>query len=94
VYPLRDRQQIEAGRLIMNIGTGIGTSIAVFTIGAILTFALEREAEGINLDAVGVILMLVGVVGLVASALFWSSWGPYSRERRASIMRERQGPMT
>lgn len=78
----------------MNIGTSIGTSIAVFAIGAVLTFALERDAEGINLDTVGVILMLVGVVGLIVSALFWSSWGPYNRERRASIMRERQGPMT
>ena len=78
----------------MNIGTGIGTSIAVFTLGAVLTFALERDAEGINLAAVGVILMLVSVVGLIASVLLWSSWGPYNRERRASMMRERQGPMT
>jgi hypothetical protein len=29
----------------MNIGTSIGTSIAVFTVGAVLTFALERDAE-------------------------------------------------
>jgi hypothetical protein len=44
---------------------GDGTSEA----GAILTFALEREAEGIDLDAVGIILMIVGLVGLAISAL-------------------------
>jgi uncharacterized YccA/Bax inhibitor family protein len=71
-----------------------GLSIALIAVGAVLTFALEREAEGINLDAVGIILMIVGVIGLVISALFWSNWGPYSRERRGTIIRERQGPMT
>jgi hypothetical protein len=71
-----------------------GISIALIAVGAILTFALEREAEGINLDTVGIILMIVGVVGLAASALFWSSWGPYNRERRRTVIHERQGPLT
>jgi uncharacterized YccA/Bax inhibitor family protein len=71
-----------------------GLSIALIAVGAVLTFALEREAEGINLDAVGIILMIVGAIGLVISALFRSNWGPYSRERRGTINRERQGPMT
>jgi asparagine N-glycosylation enzyme membrane subunit Stt3 len=70
-----------------------GISIALIAIGAILTFALEREAEGINLDTVGIILMIVGILGLVVSALFWSSWGPYARERRSTIAREREGPI-
>jgi hypothetical protein len=69
-----------------------GISIAPIAVGAVLIFALEREAEGINLDAVGIILMIVGVIGLVISAL--SNWRPYSRERRGTIIRERQGPMT
>ena len=69
---------------------GIGVSIVLVTVGAILTFALERDAEGINLDTVGIILMIVGSVGLVVSMLFWSSFGPYSRERRATVVRERE----
>ena len=69
---------------------GIGISIAIFAVGAVLTFALEREAEGINLDTVGIILMIVGVIGAVVSALFWSSWGPYGRERRGTVVRERE----
>ena len=66
----------------------IGVSIFLVAAGAILTFALEREAEGINLDAVGIIMMIVGAVGLLVSMLFWSSWGPYSRRRRATVVRE------
>jgi len=66
---------------------GIGISIVLIAVGAVLTFALEREAEGINLDTVGIILMLVGAVGLVVSMLFWSSWGPYNRQRRESVIR-------
>ncbi|HEY8544710.1 MAG TPA: DUF6458 family protein [Acidimicrobiales bacterium] len=71
-----------------------GISIALIAIGAILTFALEREAEGINLDIVGIILMLVGVLGLVVSALFWSSWSPYARSRRTTVVREREDPLS
>jgi hypothetical protein len=72
-----------------------GVSIFLIAVGAILTFALEREAEGINLDTVGIILMIVGGVGLVVSALFWSSWGPYgpnNRRRRVVDVDERTGP--
>ena len=43
---------------------GIGASVFLLAVGAILTFALEREAEGINLDTVGVILMIAGAIGL------------------------------
>jgi hypothetical protein len=69
---------------------GIGISIVLVAVGAVLTFALEREAEGINLDTVGIILMIVGSIGLVVSMLFWSSFGPYSRERRETVVRERE----
>lgn len=69
---------------------GIGISIVLIAVGAVLTFALERDAEGINLDTVGIILMIVGSIGLVASMLFWSSWGPYGRNRQGIVVRERE----
>jgi hypothetical protein len=69
---------------------GIGISIAIIAVGAVLTFALEREAEGINLDTVGIIMMIMGTVGLVVSGLFWSNWGPYRRDRRGTTLRERE----
>lgn len=43
----------------------IGGSIAVIAIGAILTFAVTIELAAVNLDAVGIILMAAGAVGLV-----------------------------
>jgi hypothetical protein len=43
----------------------IGGSIAVIAIGAILAFAVRADLPGLDLDAVGVILMAAGAVGLV-----------------------------
>lgn len=43
----------------------IGTGIAMFVIGAILTFAVEVETPFVNLDLVGYILMIAGVVTFV-----------------------------
>jgi hypothetical protein len=43
---------------------GIGGSLALIAIGAILKFAVTKHINGINVGAVGVILMLVGAVGL------------------------------
>jgi hypothetical protein len=69
---------------------GIGVSVFLIALGAILTFALEVDAEGINLDTVGIILMIVGVLGLLASMLFWSSFAPFRREtREREIVRDR-----
>lgn len=61
---------------------GFGTSLFLIAVGAILTFAVEVNAEGLNLDAVGVILMIVGVIGLIASMIYWNSWGGFARRRR------------
>ena len=58
---------------------GIGVSIFLFAIGAILAFAVETQTRGIDLNAVGVILMVVGAVGVLISLLFWSSWGGFNR---------------
>lgn len=60
---------------------GIGVSIFLLAVGAILAFAIEVEAEGINLNTIGVILMIVGGLGLLASALFMSSWTGRREER-------------
>jgi membrane protein implicated in regulation of membrane protease activity len=57
----------------------IGASIFLLVVGAILTFAVNVEAEGFSIDTVGIILMIAGVVGLLLSLLFWSSFSPYRR---------------
>jgi hypothetical protein len=56
---------------------GIGVSLILIAVGAILTWAVEVSTSGINIDAVGVILMIVGLVGFILSLAFWSTWwGP------------------
>jgi hypothetical protein len=54
---------------------GIGVSLILIAVGAILTWAVNASVSGLNITVVGVILMVVGAVGLLLSLLFWSSWG-------------------
>jgi len=49
---------------------GIGTSLFLIAIGAILKFAVTASISGVSLATVGVILMVVGILGLVISLLF------------------------
>lgn len=61
---------------------GIGISLVLIAIGAILAYAVEVEVQGINLTTVGVILMIVGGIGAVLSLLFWSAFGAARTQRR------------
>jgi hypothetical protein len=58
---------------------GISVSILLIAVGAILTWGVTAEAEGLDVNAIGVILMIVGILGLVISMIFWSSWGGFRR---------------
>ena len=52
---------------------GIGTSIFLIALGAILKFAVTASVAGIKLETVGVILMVAGVLGLIVSLFFLSA---------------------
>ena len=65
---------------------GIGVSIFLFAVGAILAFAVETQTRGIDLDAVGVILMIVGAIGILFSLIFWSTWGGWGGRRDETIV--------
>lgn len=56
---------------------GISLSILLVAVGAVLTWAVSVEVSGVDLMAVGVILMIVGALGLLLSLVFWSSWGGF-----------------
>lgn len=64
---------------------GFGTSLFLITVGAILTFAVTVDAEGFNINTVGIILMLVGGIGLLASIAYWNTWGGFHARRRRVI---------
>ena len=48
---------------------GIGTSIVLLAVGAVLAFAVNAELSGVSLDAIGIILMIAGAIGLVVSLI-------------------------
>jgi len=60
---------------------GIGVSLILIAVGAILTWAVNASVSGVDINAIGVILMIVGAVGLLLSLMFWSSWGGYGVAR-------------
>jgi Domain of unknown function (DUF6458) len=60
---------------------GISVSLILIAVGAILTWAVTATASGVDLNVVGVILMIVGAAGLILSLLFWSSWGGFHTTR-------------
>ncbi|HET6174173.1 MAG TPA: DUF6458 family protein [Gaiellales bacterium] len=68
---------------------GIGVSLVLIAAGAILKWAVTASTSGINLNTVGVVLMVVGAVGLVLSFVFWSSWGGFgSRGSTTTVIRD------
>ena len=50
---------------------GIGVSVFLLAVGAILAFAVDLTVSGLDLATVGVILMIVGAIGLVTSMLIF-----------------------
>ena len=62
---------------------GLGTSLVLLAIGAILDFAVQLNAPGFNVHTVGVVLMVVGVLGILLSLVFWNSWGGFGNRTGA-----------
>jgi hypothetical protein len=62
---------------------GIGVSILLIAVGAVLAFAVHVTTHGhANLHTIGWILIVVGAVGALLSLIFWSSWGGYGAPGR------------
>ena len=67
---------------------GIGTSIFLIAVGAILRWGVADRIQDVNLTVIGLILMIVGIVGLAVSlfmTMVWSRRGPTDR----TVIRER-----
>jgi hypothetical protein len=64
---------------------GLGIGIFLIAVGAVLAFAVHVTTSGIDVHAVGWILMVVGAFSVLLSMIFWSSWaGPAYFSRRRS----------
>ncbi|MHC3470173.1 DUF6458 family protein [Streptomyces sp. 7R007] len=57
---------------------GLGGCIILIAAGAILTFATDWHMKGVNLDLVGIILMIVGLIGV-------STFSSIARRRRVVV---------
>ncbi|MEU9912249.1 MULTISPECIES: DUF6458 family protein [unclassified Streptomyces] len=57
---------------------GLGGCIILIAAGAILTFATDWDMQGVNLDLVGVIFMIVGLIGV-------STFSSIARRRRVVV---------
>ena len=53
---------------------GIGTSLFLIAVGAILYFAVDANVSGLEISTIGIILMVIGVLGLLISLFFLSDW--------------------
>ena len=56
---------------------GISLSILLIAVGAVLAWAVSAEVAGIDLQVAGIIMVIVGAIGFVASLIFWSCWGGF-----------------
>ncbi len=54
---------------------GIGVSVFLIAIGAILAFAVDVSVSGLDLATIGFILMVVGAIGLVTSMVIFGRSG-------------------
>lgn len=61
----------------------IGGSLVLIAVGAVLKWAVTYHSSGVNLQTVGNILLVVGIIGLVLSLILWST------RRRTDVIRER-----
>ena len=64
---------------------GIGTSVFLVALGAILRYAVTDAIDGVALGTVGLILMIAGIVGLAVSLL----WASMARDREVAVDRPR-----
>jgi hypothetical protein len=73
---------------------GIGVGIFLLAVGAILTFGINVDTDEsgiVNVDTIGIILMIIGAVGILLSLMFWSTWGgPGGRREERYVERDRE----
>ena len=73
---------------------GVAVSLIIAAVGLVLALAVHPASQGsIDVNTVGWILFLVGLIGFIIDLLLWSSWGPgYMRSSNTAYV-ERRVPM-
>ena len=68
---------------------GMGASLVLIAVGAVLAFAVHVTGNGFNIHTIGIILLVVGAIGALMSMIFWSSWGGFGGGRTETTVIER-----
>jgi beta-lactamase regulating signal transducer with metallopeptidase domain len=56
---------------------GLGVSLILIAVGAVMAWAIHVSTTGFNVNTIGYIVLVVGIIGALLSLVFWSSWaGP------------------
>jgi len=66
-------------------------SIFLIAVGAILRYATHFHVQGVDLQTVGLILMIAGVLGLLIAIWQWAVWSRRSRQSEV-LVDERRDP--
>ncbi len=75
---------------------GVGVGLILIAFGAILTWAVNADVSGLDVTAVGVILLVLGIVVVLLDFVWWRSWtwnyaaGPW---RRTTYVRDTAVPV-
>jgi hypothetical protein len=68
---------------------GIGVSIFLIAVGLILALAVNVDTDGaVDVPMIGWILVVVGIVGMLLSLVFWSTWGGLGGYRRETVVQD------
>ncbi len=73
---------------------GISASLLLSAAGAILIWGVNATVSGIDIQTIGAILLVIGIVGFVISLFFWSTWGGFGTRgarRTTTVVREDDG---
>jgi len=62
----------------------MGTGLFLLAVGAILRYAVNDEIEAVDLETIGLILMIVGAIGFVVGAIY-----AFSVRRRDTVVVQR-----
>jgi hypothetical protein len=78
---------------------GIIISLIVMAVGAILTWGVNASSSSVDVDVIGVILMVVGFILFLISLVLWRTWwgagfwgwgpAPYDESAGAPVVRRR-----
>jgi hypothetical protein len=72
---------------------GITASLLLSAAGAVLIWGVDATVSGLEIQTIGVILLVVGIIGFVVSLFFWSTWGglgsPNGRGHDTTVVKER-----